>query len=337
LVPIVIFGVLLALLVVALVARTWPRGPAARRLQRHVQVEGLSRRYVVWLPDRHREKEPLPVVLAFHGGFATPEQLEESAALHEADEAQNFVIVYPEGYERSWNAVLCCGAAARDNIDDLKFVGMLLDDLESVFTIDSRRVYATGFSNGALFAYHLAATMADRIAAIAPVSGAMQDSNPNPPPSRAVPVFHWHGLEDRFAPFGGGMSAIKTAPFQPPVESGIEFWRHFDGADTIKEETLFGGNALCLVYSGGRDGTRVQLCRVPGLGHQWPGSRPTGQYAEVASMFGPLGPPMDANDAILKFFSEYALPSRRVEWQASHRNTAQRQAERDEPRRRHLK
>jgi len=319
--------VLLAFLVVALLAQWWLQGYAGRRLERHVAVNGLSRRYVVWLPSQHREKEPLPVVLAFHGGFASPEQLEESAAIHQADQAQNFVIVYPEGYQRSWNAVLCCGPAARDNIDDRKFVCALLDDLASAVRIDFRRVYATGFSNGALFAYYLASTMADRITAIAPVSGAMQDPNPIPPPCRPVPVFHWHGLEDRFAPYHGGMSLVKTAPRQPPVESGIEFWKHFDGAHTAAQEELFGGSAVCLVYSGGRDGTRVQLCRVRGLGHQWPGSRPTGQYAKIASMFGPLGPPINANDAILNFFSEYELPSRRVEWHSSRRGQARGQAE----------
>jgi polyhydroxybutyrate depolymerase len=315
---VIVIAVLAAFLAVAIVARWLLRGYSGRRLQRYVEVDGLTRRYVVWLPNQHTEKEPLPVVLAFHGGFGTPEQLEESSGLHFADAAQNFVVVYPEGYERSWNAILCCGPAMRDNIDDVKFVGVVIDDLAEVVTIDRNRVYATGFSNGAHLTYHLATMMADRIAAIAPIAGAMQDPNPSARPARPMPVFHWHGLEDRYAPYQGGMPLIESAPHQPPVESGIEFWRSYDEAYASRQEKLFDGSVDCLVYSGGRDGARVQLCRVPGLGHQWPGSVPTGAYAKVASMFGPLGPPIDANDAILKFFSDFALP-RRVEWNAVRR------------------
>jgi polyhydroxybutyrate depolymerase len=307
---VIVIVVLLAFLGLAALAQRWLRGYGRRRLQRYVEVDGLTRRYVVWLPHQQMEKEPLPVVLAFHGGFATPEQLEESSALHLADEAQNFAIVYPAGYERSWNAILCCGPAMRDNIDDVKFAGAVIDDLAGVAKIDLTRIYATGFSNGAQLAYYLATMMADRIAAIAPVSGAMQDFHPSTPPARAVPVFHWHGLEDRYAPYHGGLPVIETAPAQPPVESGIEFWRNFDEAYVTIKEKPFDGSVDGLVFSGGRDGARVQLYRVPGLGHQWPGSRPTGQYAKVAATFGPLGPEIDANDAILKFFREFALPRR---------------------------
>jgi polyhydroxybutyrate depolymerase len=315
---VIVIVVLLVLLAAAALAKWLWRGETANRLERYVEVDGLTRRYVVWLPDGHAEKGPLPVVLAFHGGFASPEQLEESAALHLADAAQNFVIVYPEGYQRSWNAILCCGPAMQDNIDDNKFVAAVIDDLAAAVAIDRNRVYATGFSNGAMLSYHLAATMADRIAAIAPVSGSMQDFHPGTPPSRAMPVLHWHGLEDRYAPFHGGLPIIETAPEQPPVENGIEFWRSYDEAYATRREKLFDGAVDCLTYSGGRDGSRVQLCVVPGLGHQWPGSRPTGEYAKVASMFGPLGPAFDANDAILKFFGEFALP-RRIEWNARRR------------------
>jgi polyhydroxybutyrate depolymerase len=308
----IVLGVLVAILAVAIaVERT--RRSARRRIDRELVVGDLRRRYVVWLPVGHREKQPLPVVLAFHGGFGAPESMEESAAIHEAVEAQNFVVVYPEGFQRSWNAELCCGPAMEQKIDDGKFVRTLLDDLAAVVKIDGRRIYATGFSNGALLTYYLASTMADRIAAIAPVGGAMQNSDPWPLPARPVPVFHWHGLVDRVAPYAGGKPVIETAPRQPPVEKGIDFWRRFAAASDVHRERLCDGAVECIVYSGGPSGARVQLCRVAGLGHQWPGSRPKGNYAKVAGSFGPLGPPIDANDMILKFFREFALPTLRID------------------------
>ena len=60
-----------------------------------------------------------------------------------------------------------------DNVDDVAFIRALLDDLMRAYQVDAKRVYATGMSNGAIMAYRLASELSDRIAAIAPVAGAV--------------------------------------------------------------------------------------------------------------------------------------------------------------------
>jgi polyhydroxybutyrate depolymerase len=281
-----------------------------RRVERQVMIDQLDRRYIVWLPVSSRGKGPFPVVLAFHGGYGMAEGLEERAALHTAPEADGYVIVYPEGYQRSWNAGACCGPAMRNNIDEVKFVHAILDDLESLVSIDRRRIYATGFSNGAMLCYFLACTMSDEIAAIAPVAGAMQRPLSDEwRPNRPVPVFHLHGISDRWSPYDGGPSLAAAAPIQPPVEQGIGFWRRVDDAWTEEREEFLGSDAECTVYSGAD--AKVRLCRIAGLGHHWPGTTITGKYKEIAHLFGPLGPAFvrdDVNSAILNFLGAYALP-----------------------------
>ena len=91
------------------------------------------------------------------------------------------------------------------------------------------------------------------------------------------------------------------------------------GASAASRVTLLDGAADCLIHAA-EDGTKVQLCRIAGLGHHWPGVRLSGRYKEVAGMFGPLGPPIDLNqinDEILRFLAGYALPH-----SAPHRITA---------------
>src|SRR5256885_2348660 len=68
--------------------------------------------------------------------------------------------------------------------------------------VDSKRVYATGMSNGAIMAYRAASELSERIAAVAPVAGPMGTATCAP--RRPVPVMHFHGTADRFAPFQGG-------------------------------------------------------------------------------------------------------------------------------------
>ena len=305
----IVVGTLLFLVILAFVAYRSLRTAKRRRVERSVVVDGLSRRYLAWLPAERGDRDRLPVALAFHPGFGTAEGFEEQVALHSASEAANFIIVYPEGYQKSWNAGTCCGPALRDKIDEVKFVRAILDDLEKVAAIDRRRIYATGWSNGARLCYYLACVMSEEITAIAPISGAVQGPEVGQKPSRPIPVFHVHGLEDRWVPYNGGPSVWKNAGVNQPVERGLEFWRQLAGAFLEARESLFEGLAECLVYSA-EDGTKVQLCRIAGLGHHWPGARLVGRYKEVAHMFGPLGPPIhldQMNGEILHFLAGYAL------------------------------
>ncbi len=298
--------VLLALLALGGFLAWWFDLFANRRLDRHIMVDALPRRYVARLPRSYRKKAPLPVVIAFHPGFSTPEGFEANTGLHLARAAEKFIIVYPEGYQRSWNAGTCCGPAHRDNIDERAFVRAILDDLETITAIDRRRIYATGFSNGARLCYFLAGTMSDVFAAIAPVSGVvLTDWRPR----RPMPIIHIHGLDDKFAPYEGGQSVWRNVPPSESVESGIAFWRNFAGAAHKSQRDILGPSADCVVYSA-KDGTEIQLCRIPGLGHHWPGTRVTGTYTRFSERvrLGPLGPAIDVNEAILNFLARYELP-----------------------------
>lgn len=88
------------------------------------------------------------------------------------------------------------------NVDDVEFTRRILDDLAGSTNIDPRRVFATGMSNGGILSYRLASELSDRIAAIAPVGGLMGTQTCSP--KRPVSVMHFHGTDDKFAPFNGG-------------------------------------------------------------------------------------------------------------------------------------
>jgi polyhydroxybutyrate depolymerase len=293
-----------------------PGSATANLVQRHVVTNGLDRSYFAYVPKNSTGNRQLPVVLAFHGGGGSAEGFASDAALQDAAQSVNYVVVYPESYRRTWNEDgYCCGEAARARVDDASFVRTLLDDLERIVPIDRRRVYATGFSNGGGLSYWLACTLSDRIAAIAPMSTGMRVPPSQCHPTHPIAVFALHGLTDPVAPYYGGTSIIQTVGPQPPVQQGIDFWRQFDGTQNIERMREFGGAAECDLYLGGRDGSRVQLCRIPGMGHRWPGSQPTprslmvDRYLSGLGMdLGPYGPALDANDAILQFFAGYALP-----------------------------
>lgn len=309
----------LAVAVAPLIGRGW-----RRRLTRYVPVGLIGRRYVVWLPVPRRRKTPVPVVLAFHGEGAAPEEFEAQAALHTIGAAQDLAVVYPEGYHGTWNAGRCCGDAMRSAIDEATFVRRILADLERLVRVDRRRIYATGFSNGAMLCYFLAGTMSEEIAAIAPVGGGMALAECDP--RRPVAIFHLHGGADEIMPYAGGAvedegGALKDGALKgsadessadeesgmapggrPSIPDAIAFWRAVNGTLGARRTTLFAGEAEGILYAAGpgSDGAEIALCTIPGLGHHWPGS-------------GAEAPRLDrnaVNEAILGFLTRHSLSER---------------------------
>ncbi len=145
--------------------------------------DSRSRYFLVHVPPQAMAGEPLPVVLALHGGGGNPEQFKSENGVDEVADAAGFIAVYPAGTGGlprtllTWNTGTdCCGFALEQDVDDVGFLVAVVDDLDSRTEVDSRRVYFTGHSNGGIMAYRIAAEAAERVAAIAPVAGAMMQN-----------------------------------------------------------------------------------------------------------------------------------------------------------------
>jgi polyhydroxybutyrate depolymerase len=271
---------------------------------RRVTVNRRERAYVFHIPRDHDSTMPTPVIFAFHGGFGTSETFARVTNLHELAGRVGFIVVYPEGYRRSWNGGDCCGPAKGQDIDDVAFVRAMLEDLTSVANVDPQRVFATGFSNGGIFSYRLACELSDRIAAIAPVSSAMGLSDLACNPTRPVPVLHFHGTADRYAPFAGGPSAYKPAGERRSVPGTINFWLRRNGCTNETQVNYQRGSATCITHPNCRGDAEVILCTIEGMGHEWPGYTPT---ARMERLLGPGTHDISATDMIVEFFVEHAM------------------------------
>ncbi|UQU65546.1 polyhydroxybutyrate depolymerase [Couchioplanes caeruleus] len=254
-----------------------------------ITVDGRQRTYLLYRPATARAGAPLVVVL--HGAVGTGRQAEEAYGWDAEADKGGFLVAYPDGVNRTWNVSSdCCGVAARDKVDDVGFITRLVSTLPA----DPRRVYATGISNGAMFAYRLACDT-DIFAAIAPVAGTMINDCPAPEP---LSIIHIHGDKDPTIPYAGGpgrrsndgKGRLPVKIDGPSVPSLIDTWRRTDNCAppaTTKEGVVTTSTATC------PDGRAVELITIAGAGHQWPGSRPT----PIAQRIFHLDPPSTAIDA----------------------------------------
>ncbi len=142
---------------------------------RYIDFNGEQRSYLLHIPSGIDPDQTTPVVLIFHGFGLSGTEMVRITGFNDQADSEGFVAVYPNGSgsRSAWNGGDCCGEASANQIDDVGFVRALIEDLSTTITIDRKRVYATGFSNGAIMAYRLACELSDQIAAIAPI-GATQ-------------------------------------------------------------------------------------------------------------------------------------------------------------------
>ncbi len=288
---------------------------------RTVTIGGLQRRYRVHVPPRYDASKPTPVVIAFHGGGGNPESMVRLSGLNGKSDEAGFIVVYPYGSgpdpERglSFNGGECCAHAMFQKVDDVGFTRALLDDLATVANVDADRIFATGLSNGGIMSHYVASELSDRIAAIAPVGGPLMMPAPNA--KRAVPVMHFHGTADEFAPFKGGYGkgagGGKGVTDFRSVEHTIQSWVKANGCNpTPKIEALpdkadDGMRVSRKTWSGGRDGSEVVLIEIKGGGHTWPGMKP------IVAMLGPSTMDISANDLMWEFFQRHPRRMETVE------------------------
>jgi polyhydroxybutyrate depolymerase len=218
-------------------------------------VYGGDRPVELQLPDGLTDGETYPLVLVLHGygntGFIQQAYL--GLGLLRAD-PRAFVLA-PDGTtdadgNQFWNASGACCDFGGTGVDDVAYLGGLLDDVLADWPIDRSRVVVVGHSNGGFMAHRLACARADVVTGIADLAGAdVSVDGSDCAPSAAVNVLHLHGTADAVVSYGGGVlvadpypGAVATIDHwatrngcagEPTVGDGIDLTVDVDGAETV--------------------------------------------------------------------------------------------------------
>ncbi len=300
-----------------------------------------DRDFLLHLPDNFDGKTKLPVVFALHGGGGRKEGMNELTC-EDGDESKpscivnvaksrGFVLVIPDGTEkalnlRTWNAGgdapgLACVYACEQKIDDTSYFRALIEHIKKLTPIDEKRIFFTGFSDGASMSNRLGCEMSETIAAIAPVGGANQFALSHVcAPSRPMPVLHTHGKADPCWLYAGGHG---TCPGQPdgdyagvlesvvgsPDKPDKQGWAIRNGCavDTPLVEMLpdaASDNTTSQRQTFQGCKADVEHIVVEGAGHTWPGGN---QYLSVDTI-GAVSRDFSAGEIIFDFFDAHPMP-----------------------------
>lgn len=280
----------LPLCILALLLRALPAaGADARASVETCTVDGLTRTYRLYLPEKLPDGAPLVFVLH---GYGSDFNLDHHG-FNEAADRHGFAVCYPQGTKdgrgkNCWNVGYPFQAGM--TVDDVSFLCKLAERLQRKHGLNPASTFCTGMSNGGEMCYLLAYTRPDAFAAVAPISGLTMEwiyrryDAPMP-----IPLFEIHGTEDRTSAWEGDLSNDGGWGAYLPVEIAVGHWVAVNRCVREQIDTLAVRRHPVAAhrFTGGTNGNEVWLYEIIGGGHSW---------AEKD---------MDTPEEIWRFFSRY--------------------------------
>lgn len=208
-----------------------------------IQVGTTTRKMIVYAPSGIKQNSPL--IITMHGMNQTMTDQKNQTSFQSVADANGFILVYPQSIGTMWDL---------NGTSDIDFILAIIDEMYKRYGIDRDRVYLSGFSMGGMMCYYAATKIADKIAAIAPVSGFLM-SGPNAVSSRPIPIIHLHGMNDNFVPYSN-------------VQAHIDAWVKRNGCPPAVVTNPFSDKLSIKKYYGpGKEGVEVVFIGVNGVDH----------------------------------------------------------------------
>lgn len=202
----------------------------------HFLHDGRPRAVRLLVPPSARR--PAPLLVALHGLYQTPATTEADQHWGALVRREGAVLAYGMGWQSSWNAGTCCGRSVEERVDDVGYLDRVRQIAGALVPLDPRRLYVTGFSNGAMMAYRYACERPGVVAGVLAVAGTVTADCRG---RTDVAVLHVHGVLDRTVPLAGlrYSTALRT-PLRPVSRTAAMF------------------------------GPTISARLLPGYGHGWP-------------------------------------------------------------------
>lgn len=193
---------------------------AQQQVSKVIAHGGLERQYLEYVPFVYNENTAVPLLICLHGLGDNMANFSTIGMNLIADTA-NFIVLTPQAISSfmgaAWNSgASTSGMQLNQNVDDISFIGKLIDTTAALYNIDLKRVYVTGFSMGGFMCHRLACEYGHRITAIASVAGTI-GSALQCNPGRAIPMIHFHGTADQTVAYTGNQYGLD-------VDSLLKFW-----------------------------------------------------------------------------------------------------------------
>ena len=250
---------------------------------RTIQYQDNNRQFYLYVPSTYNHSNETPLMFNFHGGGGTASaHLNYTSDMRNLAENENFILVYPQASPDLSSNVNSWIDKAGSNKNDIFFIQEIFNNLNSIYNIDDSRVYACGYSEGAIFTYELACRLSNVITGVATVAGTMLTDNyrgelgfSNCSPSHPTPILLMLGTNDEN--YHGLYNGLQ--PYYMSVNEMTTYWSNYNSTDSnpiaiqLPNTNTFDGSTVeKRLWKNGTGGVEVLELKIVGGGHYWPGN-----------------------------------------------------------------
>lgn len=227
----------------------------------------LARPFDVTVPVGYTRGTPVPLVVVLHGYTATAQAQDMYFGLSRLAQTRTFLVALPNGLrddmlQQYWNATDACCAFGKTN-DDVAYLTAVIRDVQQRYSVDAKRIFLVGHSNGGFMSHRLACERAGLIAGIVSLAGATWADPARCTPSEPVGVLQIHGSLDPVISYNGG--ATPGQPPYPAAPTTVRTWAAKNGCSNTTLSSV-GGNLDLVPALLGSETEREEATGCPGNG-----------------------------------------------------------------------
>ena len=221
----------------------------------NIKVGKKTRKYRLYVPNNVKENTALVFCLHGTGGSSDNKQ----PAFDAIANSEGIIVVYGHGENVKFpffgNMELPGWNSTGEWSADIDYIKAIIEDVASNYSIDRKRIYCCGFSNGGMMTYTVANLLGDVFAAYASISGyPINEFHLHHTGARPVPFLHIHGTND---------DLVKSAYVSKIIDNMVAR----NGCNPVPEETKKSGKFTKKVYAAGEGGFPIVFYSINGMGH----------------------------------------------------------------------
>ncbi|TGK82427.1 hydrolase [Leptospira noumeaensis] len=246
-----------------------------------IEIQGHKRTYIVHYP-KNWDGSQIPMLVALHGRFGSGSSMILQTKLDLLSDSKGFIVVFPDGYKRSWADGRGNTPADENQINDVTFIELLVKRLIAEGSVNAKKVFLVGHSNGGFMAQRLAVEKPELwkgVLSVAAQISVFTLKRKQILKTKTVSVGIMAGTEDPLVPFSGGY--VRDGGEILSVDDSILRWKEWNSCtETVTKKTESYREDFVdlkidfLRYESCVDNTKVGLIQLNGLGHSWPGEKP---------------------------------------------------------------